>query len=654
MTRNMVLLSVLCAAIAIGEEIYEGSPVVVTASPPERNLMDTPAAESPSLDIATSTVDAAMIEAQNAATLTEALDFAPGIHTEMRGRKYKNFTSFRGQIYPYPTYSINGIWQREFSELAYVLPASQIQEVGIQRSSGTLFSGLGDITGVINIEPRRYDRRTTVVYGEAGTFDTWRAGAAHGNTDENGWYNAGADYFETAGPSGRNAAEQRYGAYGFGGLQASDRMYLEGQLFVLEGSREIMTPDPDGPALDSLKNRLEEYDPFDTLHAGGKLLFKQTPSASLELSAGYTDRNYHHVRTGGTTVETDEDDYEYTVQAIQALELNDVNTLRFGGVYNHWVAPEGKRSYTGFRQDVQSFAVVLGDEHQLDKLTIDAGLRVTQDYYNEFSGATFNINGRSRDFKTVKDEWGDPLVTAALGAKYLVSEPLSLYAHIAGGERAAEPGALKADNSNLDDELRMMSDAGARIQNPDFGTLKAGAFYVLRKDAITKTDESGIDEDGDTFYFSDNQDVMQYGLELEARSVPIAGIATLFCGAALMESRLTPAGESSSRDYVEIPDLILTGGLMADSGRWDAALFCKYVSSYENNRFVQPPAPGRPAPYVDLGDYAEVNATVGYTLSRPDARIYVAASNLLDDEYSTVAGWSDPGFEVRGGARVEF
>jgi outer membrane receptor protein involved in Fe transport len=51
----------------------------------------------------------------------------------------------------------------------------------------------------------------------------------------------------------------------------------------------------------------------------------------------------------------------------------------------------------------------------------------------------------------------------------------------------------------------------------------------------------------------------------------------------------------------------------------------------------------------------DVNATVDYTFGkRYNTRVYLAASNLLDDEYSTVAGWSDDGMTFHIGARHEF
>lgn len=644
---------IACAITAFCEEpvkTLQGGTVTVTGEEPVRNLLQTPSAESASLEIATSTVDRQEIRKQNAANLTEALNFAPGIHTETRGRKYKNFTSFRGQIYPYPTYALNGLWQREFNELVYMLPASQIEKVDVVRSSGTLLMGLADITGVINVLPKKYEKPTTMIEGEVGTFNTWRTGISHGNSGSNGWYTVGANANATDGPGGRNAAERTQSVYGQGGAQVNDRLTLEGQFFAIRGSRELMTPDPDGPALNSLKNRTEEYEPFDAFSIGGKAIFEQNSKASLELSAGYSERNYHYTRRKFKPTETDEDDYEYSLQLMQALQLSDANTLRFGGVYNHWISPEGKRSYSGQRQDVETYAVVVVDEHQFDKLTLDAGLRLMRDYYNEYSGTSFNIQGNSRDFDIVRDKWGDPLLTATFGAKYVLSTNVSLYAHIAGGERSADPGALSATGSSLANENRLMIDAGVKLEDQNVGMLKLGGFYTLRKDAVTKTSQLATNSvTGNEFYLSDNQDITQYGLELESRTAPIGGMATLFFNATLMESRFKAAGASSYGDYVEIPDAILSGGLYTEIDRFDFNLFGKYVSDYSNSRFAQDGAQHK------LGDYLEINATAGYTFGKKyNTRVYASVANLLDDEYSTVVGWSDPGTEFRVGLQHEF
>jgi outer membrane cobalamin receptor len=652
MFRKLFCVVIACSTAGFAENtnVFVGEKITVSADKPVRNLIETPAAESVALEIATSTVDSEDIKNQDAATWSDALKFAPGVFTESRGRKNKSFVSFRGQIYPYPDFALNGIWQREFRDMTYSLPASQVGSIEVVRSSGTLLMGLADIVGVINVLPKKYDKPTTMVEGEIGTFNTWRTDIANGNTTSNGWYTVGATANGTDGPGGRNAAEQAQTVYGYGGVQANDQLYLEGQFIAMQGSRELMTPEPDGPAQTTLKTRLEKYDPFHAYSTGGKAVFKESLKASTELSGYYTSRSYNFINRTTPSQSALERDYEYGAQLMQALELTEANTLRFGGIYNRWVCPNGKDFYVGAPQDVETGAAVLTDEHRFDKLTLDAGLRVMRNYYNQFSGATYDINGVSRDFATVENQWGDPLMTGTLGAKYQITDDVSLYNHLAAGQRAKEPGALKKDGTDLADEMRVMYDAGVQVESKDKGMVKLGGFYVMRKDAVTKTASSATNTvTGDTFYFSDNQDVKQYGLEFETRSAPIGGIATLFFSATAMDSQLKPVGSSDYVDYREIPNFILSGGTYMQYGPFDFSLVGKHVSAYENNRFAQDKQ------YHALGDFLDMNATAGYSFgAKRNTRVYVSVQNMLDEEYSTVVGYDNPGAQFRFGVQHEF
>ncbi|HWS00158.1 MAG TPA: TonB-dependent receptor, partial [Prolixibacteraceae bacterium] len=100
-------------------------------------------------------ISAIEIEKQGATTLTDALKFVPGGWTENRGRKTKQFFSVRGQKYPYPDYSIDGIWQKEFEETGYFLSALDIESVEIVRSSSALVKGLSGLTGVVEVKTKK-------------------------------------------------------------------------------------------------------------------------------------------------------------------------------------------------------------------------------------------------------------------------------------------------------------------------------------------------------------------------------------------------------------------------------------------------------------------------------------------------------------------
>ena len=103
---------------------------------------------------------AANIEKQGAVTLTDAMKFVPGGWTDTRGRKSKQFFSVRGQKYPYPAYSINGVWQKDFEETAYFLSALQIESIEIVRTGNALVKGLSGITGIIDVKTKKPEKET--------------------------------------------------------------------------------------------------------------------------------------------------------------------------------------------------------------------------------------------------------------------------------------------------------------------------------------------------------------------------------------------------------------------------------------------------------------------------------------------------------------
>ena len=54
-------------------------------------------------------------------------------------------------------------------------------------------------------------------------------------------------------------------------------------------------------------------------------------------------------------------------------------------------------------------------------------------------------------------------------------------------------------------------------------------------------------------------------------------------------------------------------------------------------------------------DFTDLNLTVGYSFgSDRQTRVYVALENLLNDEYSTVVGYPDYGFQAAVGLRHIF
>jgi outer membrane cobalamin receptor len=176
--------------------------------------------------------------------------------------------------------------------------------------------------------------------------------------------------------------------------------------------------------------------------------------------------------------------------------------------------------------------------------------------------------------------------------------------------------------------------------------LKVGGFWTIRDNAsILIKDVLNADKDNIDIYTVG--DVRQYGLEIEARSSKLWDKVEFFAAATFMNSIRNMDGDWAN--YMEIPDQIVTAGIYGEFGPLDVNLFGKYVSRFENLRFAQDKQ------YHDLGDFTDLNLTIGYRFgNEQQTRVYVALENLFDDEYSTVVGYPDYGFQASVGLRHTF
>ena len=136
-------------------------------------LLDSPQEEPDVLQSSITTVDRIQIEKQGAKTVLDALEFVPGAWTESRGRKVKQFVSFRGQKYPYPEYSVDGAIFREFHEVPYFFSVMDVESIEVLRSSASLLQGFSGLAGVIDIVPRRYETEETSWLAEYASRKTF-------------------------------------------------------------------------------------------------------------------------------------------------------------------------------------------------------------------------------------------------------------------------------------------------------------------------------------------------------------------------------------------------------------------------------------------------------------------------------------------------
>ena len=613
----------------------------------KRNLLKTPQIESVGLELSTTTVTQKEIQRQGGKTVIDALNFVPGALIETRGRKVKQFFSVRGQTYPYPEYSISGVWQREFLETSYYYPSTDIDRIEVVRSSAALLTGINGMAGVVNIIPREYNTHETSLSLEYGTFGTYRSNISHGAKLGNFSYAAGIGIEHTDGPSGMHANEEMMNFNGNLKWTPTQDLTVRYYLFHVNGKRELRLAEP--PAADRFLTELGSYDPVRSTLTNLKVDYRITQNSNTEFLVYYSNRDPIYIDEDEITHEINrfsERDWEWGINLIHSLKLSNNNTLRVGGLYNHWAAPNGKRFYYGKRNDLETISFVVVDEHNFGALNIDAGLRWARTYINEYGG--FGIDGSGKGFAKVEplvNVWRPPVMQGNLGGSYSLPNLYSLNFHAAVGEIKPLPGSLDINLNEPKNETRFKLDFGIRKIWNSVGQLSLVGFLVHQKDALVLSGKT-LDSPGRYMELYLNRDQNQYGLEVEARFARIWNSFEIFFNTTLMNSFAENDGEMT--ENLELPNIISSSGLYFEKGSVDISLLAKYVSSFENTRFAAPGLPPQP-----LGNYVTVDAIFGWSIYGKlySTRFYLEVKNITDIRYSTVVGYPDFGRTITMGIR---
>jgi outer membrane cobalamin receptor len=633
--------------IGMASQIYQIDSVNVTAQREIRNLLKAPYTEPFSLQPAISTIKYDEMLKQGALTVIDAVNYVPGGLTETRGRQVKQFFSVRGQKYPYPDYAVNGVWQQEFQELPYFFSASDIEEIEIVRSSAALLTGLSGMAGLINIRTKQYTVPETSAEIEYGTFNSFHGHISTGGKAGRIGYRLGAGYDKSDGPDGKHANETMANINAGIDWILSDRLALKATLFYLDGKRQLRLAEP--PADQRYINTVQSFDPYRALISNVKVAYRPSKSLSTEVQLFYSYRNPTFNDEVKNT-SSNERDYEAGLNIMQSVSLSKSNTLRFGGLYNRWIAPEGKRFYIGKRCDTETYSGVIVDEQQIGHVTLDGGIRWTRAYLNEY--AAFNIEGEGGLFKNVTpivDSWEPAIMQGNMGATWRYNNDLSFYFNAAAGQINPRRGALNEDMDELKNETRVKLDFGTALKFARSGKMSLTAFRVMQKDAIalsgtTYTDTiTGMVRE---LYLNRGQD--QTGIEFEISSPPVFGMINSFLNFTLMRSELEKEGETITNR--ENPVFITAGGVYFKKKRTDLNIMCKYVSRFENERFASAAAGPQP-----LGDYLNIDVTGGYSFNtRIPVRLYFKIRNLTGKKYSTVIGYPDYGRMIYLGMNLNF
>jgi len=416
---------------------------------------------------------------------------------------------------------------------------------------------------------------------------------------------------------------------------------------AIDGFREFVTAVP--PADPVYWQRLEKFDPLKTALFTLKGHYQAGERMSTEIQASFADRKpmYESLDTlAGKTTRYTEADREWNLHVIQAVAPSRTNTLRAGFLYNHWIAPNGKRFYFGKPCDTETFAGVVLDEHRIGRFVLDAGLRWERTHLNRYGA--FGIGGTAKGFDKVTavvDEWQRPVLTGALGAAYALDPLSALDVHAAFGKVKPRPGSLDVDLTEPEDETQVKIDFGIKKNFLTFGQASAAVFATRQENALVLSGKTSTLE-GRVMELYMNRNQVQIGCEAEWRAPVSWGGTQPFVNATVLYSVAEEDGKMVRNE--EYPSIIANGGVYGKWNSLDINVLVKYVSGFQSIRFAAPSS----AVFQALGDFLVFDAIAGWnTAFFPNVRIVLELRNLTDRRYSTVVGYPDFGRRMSVGIR---
>ncbi len=588
-------------------------------------------------------ISALDMERQGAVTMMDAIRYVPGGWVESRGRKTKQFFSVRGQKYPYPGYSINGIWQKEFEETVYFFPALDIESIEIVRSGSAIVKGLSGLTGVVDVRTKTPEKETISMTAKYGEQNQYFSSLQYGNRTKRISYYTSLALFGTDGPANRNGKERIASFYGNMGWDINARIKLQAGATYINGLREFISIVE--PGASNIMQMKEKFDPVRTLLSYVKVNHSGKNGSLTELQTNFTYRNadyagYHVVRE--TTTVHQEKDWEYGFNLLHERPVSRSNTLRVGMLYNHWVAPVGKRYYFGRKCDIHTWSAVVASEQQAGRFTLDGAFRLIGGEIVEWGG--FGIEGSSAGLQNVAPIVDQPAPLewqSALGVSYMASQLVSLHYNFSGGTIAPRKGALNNNGESPVNEIRFQHDLGCRFNSDKKYELSVNAFYTNMIHAIELSGETVTADNSLLLELYENSNKRSYGIECSGKYVLPGFPVSFFVNTLFMKGEKELSGVI--RDDKQLPKVILNSGLMMDYRGIDANLYMYYTGPYTNNRFVNPSWRIEHGDFP-LGDFVSADLTAGYTVTgKYSTRIFIEVKNLLNIQYLTVAGYPDPG-----------
>jgi hypothetical protein len=444
------------------------------------------------------------------------------------------------------------------------------------------------------------------------------------------------------------------------------------QHFYMNGMREFAqmqdSQDPSKYTV-SASNRamIWKFDPLRFNVTTAKVKYYESDKATTEVQFYNIDGNrywnqraYYVGTINGKKVVTDsippykttnEPDHIIGGGIFQTIQPIDNNYLRVALVGSKRTSPTQTNPNGTFSDsDIRSYSATLIDEHQLDQISVNAGVKFLEDYYKNYAPGSSSIY--------IKDKWQPLKVIFNAGAAYSPNDDVVYNFLISFGTIKAPDMAVERDIPSpgdtlivpLKDEKRINIDLGFAKRFKQAGDISLTAFFTNRKNAaqysgVLYTDALGIQRE-----YLTNVDIRTYGIDIVWKSPVFADLVSATLNATLMRTYNLTNG--SYVRYERTPETLINGVVNFQQYGFTFSVFAKYVSRYIGDSFV---TKSTPTQKIFVGDFVNLDLSLAYAIPETPVSVYGRVINLTDEKFTTVSPvYPDYGRQFSFGVRGSF
>lgn len=488
------------------------------------------------------------------------------------------------------------------------LTTGGISRIEVLKGSASSIYGSRAIGGVINITTKRPTQPGTEVQltGEAGSYDTYRAGISVAHQGDRGGAAFSLNRIDSNGFSARagagNTEPDGFGATQFnfsGDYQATDTLRLGLSGFYLDAEGEFDEFFGDGAP---------PYDEFnDTLSRGIRAFAElQTGAVLNTVSASYFSNDRSSTSNGFTTFfngDRTRFDYRGVYDQSEALSFS------FGGDWEEESFDSGTDSGTA------ETLGIFGEALYSPTDALDLAFSLRWDDHSDFGS---NLSGR-------------------IAAAYRITDATILRAVASTGFRAPSLYELNSTlygNPALQPEESVSYELGIEHQFGGGSFVKATAFHTEIDNLIQFVTLSFVPFTGQ---------YQQVAGTSTSQGVELSGAWALNDRVRLFGNyTYTDTQDATGAQLLRVPEHNALVGLDATFGHgWSGDLTINYV------------ADRAPEFGVVMEDYTLVNAAVRYDIN-DDVQAYLRVENLMDEQYQTSAGYNASDRALFFGVRATF